>query len=339
MIVSASLESPESGELPWQLAQWQRLAAMRRNARLPHAILLSGPAGMGKNQFARRLSRALVCASPATDGSGCGRCGACRQSAAGSHPDQQWVLPEEPGKMIKIDAIRAIAGKSMLAAQEGGYRVIVITPADAMNPAAANALLKTLEEPASRTVLVLVSSRPDRLPATIRSRCHSVPFSVPKVADLRPWLSRMMPENELDTSLAIAGGAPLRAIQAREQNWLAGDRELITELGQLKGRSANPIQVVENWAKRPLFDMLDSFKRCTADLIRLGHLGSCREIHHPDDASALQTLVEGIDLKELHGFNEELFRLERESRNNLNPMMMFEYLANRWLKLTRPGER
>ncbi|MCB1801495.1 MAG: DNA polymerase III subunit delta' [Gammaproteobacteria bacterium] len=326
-------------ELPWQGAQWSRLADLRRQARLPHAILLKGVQGLGKGQFARRLGRALVCASPTAGGDACGACAACRQSAAGNHPDLRWVAPEEPGKMIRIDAIRELSSASMLAAQEGGFRVIVIEPADAMNQAAANALLKTLEEPASRTVLVLVSSRPDRLPATIRSRCHAVAFSLPSRAELDGWLSAMLPAGELEANLAIAGGAPLRAILAHEQDWLADDRQLIEELAQLKNRSSNPMQVVENWAKRPLRDMLDSLKRCTADLVRLGHLRTGAGIFHPGDVSMLHTLVEGIDLKDLHSFNDDLFRLERESHNNLNPQMMFEYLANRWLRFTRPGGR
>ena len=215
---------------PWHQEQWQRLSVARAAGRLPHAILLAGPEGLGKADFARRLSDSLVCTQVNEAGDACGHCASCRQAQAGSHPDQRTVAPEEPGKMIKIDAIRDLTGKSVLSAQDGAYRVFLIQPAEAMNRAAANALLKTLEEPSSRTVLILVSSHQTRLAATIRSRCQVLKFGIPQLKDVGDWLVEQGCEAELDELLAISGGAPLRALQAREQGWLEESRQLIQEL-------------------------------------------------------------------------------------------------------------
>ena len=329
----------DEDRLPWHKAQWQRLAGARRDGRLPHATLLAGAAGLGKSHFARRLAGALVCPCPDQAGDACGSCDACRQATAGSHPDLLWVSPEEQGKAIKIDAVRELTAKSVLAAQQQGHRVIVIDPADAMNRAAANALLKTLEEPSSQTVLLLVSSQPDRLPATIRSRCQVVAFPAPSRAEAHAWLAARGGGEDVDELLAISGGAPLRALQAREQGWVQQDAELVAALDSLRRRKGNPLQVVEDWRNRPLTLLLDGFKRCVADMVRLGSISDLDAIYHPSGRRDLQSLGQGIDLKLLYALNDDLMQLDRDASNNLNPQMMLEYLMNRWLQITRTGGR
>ena len=326
-----------SEDFAWHAGQWQRIAAARRAGRVPHALLLAGPHGLGKGAFARRLGAALVCAQPMQSGDACGVCAACRQTLAGSHPDQHWVVPEGPGKMIKIDAIRALTSKSVLAAQEGGYRVFVIDPAEQMNRAAANALLKTLEEPASRSILILVSSHPDRLPATIRSRCQLVKFAIPGTHEVRAWLSGKAATGQLDDLLAISGGAPLRALQAVEEGWIDAAQRLTTELAALKQRKTNPLQIVEEWEKRPLNLVLDSLKRCVTDLVRLANGVEDAPLYQPALRIDLQSLGQGIDLRQLYRFNDELLQFARDASHNLNVQMMFEHIANRWLQITRPG--
>jgi len=322
---------------PWHTQQWQRLSRARAAGRLPHAMLLAGPDGLGKADFARRLSDSLVCPQVDEAGDACGSCASCRQTQAGTHPDQRSVVPEEPGKMIKIDAIRDLTSKSVLSAQEGAYRVFLIHPAEAMNRAAANALLKTLEEPSSRTVLILVSSHPTRLAATIRSRCQVLKFGIPQVKDVRAWLVEQGAGVELDELLAISGGAPLRALQAREQGWLDESRRLSQELLTLKQRKTNPLAIVEEWEKRPLPLLSDSLKRCLSDLVKLANGLRDTVIYHPGIRDDLQCLGEGIDLQRLYGFNDELLRLDRDSSHNLNVQMQLETIANRWLQITRPG--
>ena len=324
---------------PWHAEQWLRLSRARAANRLPHAILIAGPEGLGKAAFAQRLSASLVCNQVDDHGDACGCCASCRQMAAGSHPDQKSVAPEAPGKMIKIDKIRELTAKSVLSAQEGGYRVYLIEPAEAMNRAAANALLKTLEEPAPRTVLILVTSHPDRLAATIRSRCQRVKFNIPSAGDTRVWLAGQAGQSELDELLAISGGAPLRALQAREEGWLEESRRLGQELLSLKRRKVNPITIVEEWEKRPLPLLSDSLKRCLSDLVKLASGLRDAVIYHPGMRDDLQCLSEGIDLQRLYGFNDELLRLDRDSTRNLNVQMQLEYIVNRWLKITRPGGR
>ncbi|HOP17132.1 MAG: DNA polymerase III subunit delta' [Chromatiaceae bacterium] len=322
---------------PWHLDQWRRMAAARVAGRLPHAILLVGAPGLGKSAFAGRLSDALVCTKPDHDGDACGECGACRQARSGNHPDQRLVAPDEPGKPIKIDAIRELTAKSVLCAQEGGYRIYRIEPAEAMNRPAANALLKTLEEPASRSVLILVSSHPHRLPATIRSRCQVVRFANPDSDTVRNWLGPRTSGADVDELLAISGGVPLRALQALQEGWVTEGQRLVDDLGALRQRSINPLQIVEEWGKRPLTLVFDGLKRCVSDLIKLANGLAGNPIYHLRMRDDLQCLGQGIDLRQLYRFNDEILRLERDSTNNLNVQMLLEYIANRWLQITRPG--
>lgn len=326
--------------LPWQDDAWRRLHAARAAGRMPHALLLAGPAGLGKSRFARRLAHALVCAKVREDGDACGACPACRSAAAGSHPDLAWLTPEAPGKAIRIDAIRALGAGSVLAAQQGGYRVYVIDPADAMNRAAANALLKTLEEPTSRTIMVLVSSVPHRLPATIRSRCQTIDFRIPPLDAARIWLAHQaeLTGGDGDALLAIAGGAPLRALAALQAGWREADATLLAELAGLRERRMNPVAVIEEWAKRPLTELLEGLQRCFADLVRLS-AGSALRLYHPDRQTGLQSLGQGIDLRQLFLLNDELIQLVRNAGNNLNAAMAAAHLVNRWLQITRAGGR
>lgn len=249
------------------------------------------------------------------------------------------MRPEEPGKRIKIDVIRALNGKSVLAAQAGGHRVALIEPADALNHAAANALLKTLEEPASRAVLLLVSSHPDRLPATIRSRCQVVKFITPSLEACSSWLRGKTETAQLSELLAVSGGAPLRALEAQAGAWIEGDQALLGELRLLKDRKTNPIKIVEDWEQRPISTVIDALKRCLSDLSKLISGMSIGALYHPGMREDLQSLGQGIDLKSLFLFNDEVLSLERSASNNLNPQMILEHIANHWLQITRPGGR
>ena len=146
--------------LPWQHTRWQEMLARRANGRLPHALLLCGLRGVGKQHFAARFAQALLCEQPASDGQACQACRSCLLFRAGTHPDYWPVTPAEEGKSILIDQIRELNASLVFTSHAGGYKIAALWPADRMNSAAANALLKTLEEPSANTLLMLITSRP-----------------------------------------------------------------------------------------------------------------------------------------------------------------------------------
>ena len=190
-----------------------------------------------------------------------------------------------------------------------------------------------------RAVLLLVSSFPHRLPATIRSRCQIVKFMPPPIAQVRQWLDETAKPDRVDELLAISGGAPLRALQAQAEDWLAESRRLGDELTALKLRKTNPLQIVEEWEKRPLTLLTEALKRWVSDLVRFVAGTGDAEIYHRGMRQELQTLSQGIDLQALYRFNDELLNLERAASNNLNVQMMLEHIAIHWLQITRPGAR
>ncbi len=191
--------------LPWHEDHWSRLQARREHGALPHALLLCGAAGLGKRAFAQRFVRGLLCTEP-VHGEACGHCRGCRLSAAGSHPDRvelTFGLRKDgtPRTEIVVDQIRELSARLAMRSQLGGWQVVTIDPADAMNAAAANALLKTLEEPAAQTMLILLADAPWRLPPTIRSRCQRIEFHLPEPALALAWLQR---EGVADGRAALA---------------------------------------------------------------------------------------------------------------------------------------
>jgi len=142
--------------LPWHRQVWQALRARVANQTVPHAILLAGPAGIGKWPLATAFAASLLCERVGPDGAHCGKCRGCTFFAAGSHPDYHLCIPLEDSRQIRIDQIRGLAQKSALTSSIGRYQVFLVSPADAMNPSAANAFLKTLEEPSPNSVIVLL---------------------------------------------------------------------------------------------------------------------------------------------------------------------------------------
>ncbi len=275
--------------LPWHQDLWRGIQQRRGADRLPHALLLAGPVGLGKGRFARRLARALLCAHPETDAEACGQCSRCRLFEAGSHPDYRLVQPEEDGKAIKVDQIRALSAFLGYTAQYGGYKIALVEPADRLNSAAANSLLKTLEEPPGLGLLLLVTAWPARLPATVRSRCQKISFTPPTAAAALPWLSaRSGGDFDPAALLAMSGGAPLAALsQVEGQRWQRR-RALFSAYERVLSGQADPIRMAEEWARGDLIESLRWLIDWHTDLVRLKMSSNPPRLNSPDLQDALR---------------------------------------------------
>jgi DNA polymerase-3 subunit delta' len=237
---------------PWHAEHWSRLQARQVRGALPHALLLCGPAGLGKRAFAQRFVHSLLCERPGGQaGDACGHCRACLLLAAGSHPDlvgltyglrKDGVQRSE----IVVEQIRDLSARLAMSSQFGGWQIAVIDPADAMNPAAANALLKTLEEPAAQTMLVLLADAPWQLPQTIRSRCQRIEFHLPAPDQALAWLQN---EGVADAAAALeaAGGNPGLARDWTQQGALDRRREVRKDLAALAAGRGQTADVVKRW--------------------------------------------------------------------------------------------
>ena len=235
---------------PWHADAWARLQARRQRDALPHALLLAGPAGLGKRDFLAAFVKGLLCQNT-TDGVACGTCRSCHLVAAGTHPD---VIALSLGlrkdgatrSEIVVDQVRELSQRLAMASQFGGWQVATIDPADVMNTAAANALLKTLEEPTPSTMLVLVADEPARLPATIRSRCQRIDFMVPSRDVALAWL-RAEGVTDAVPALEAAAGNPGLARAWATDGALKQRAEVRNDLKSLAAGRGDPMDVIKRW--------------------------------------------------------------------------------------------
>jgi DNA polymerase-3 subunit delta' len=319
---------------PWTQAQWAQLQQRRQQQRLPHALLLTGPQGLGKSEFARDLAQGLLCEQPQENGAACGQCRACARFAAATHPDFLMVEPEESGKAIKVDQIRELIGQFALATHQAGYRIAIVQPAEQMNLAAANSLLKTLEEPPAESVLLLLSANPSQLPATILSRCQRLEFAPPSHAHALNWLinQHAMPADKAEALLALACDAPLNALALEQDTALTERQELFHSFTAI-AEGQNALMQLEPWLKLALPTPINWLSSWINDLIRLKS-GLPMALRNHDLGEGLQNLAQRVDLQGLFELLDELNNILRMQRSPLNMQLLMEGVLLRWQALS-----
>ncbi len=319
---------------PWNAGLFRQLTSDRE--RMPHALLLHGPSGVGKSDLAVELAQWLLCETPQPTGA-CGECDACNWFRQGNHPDFRRVEPLEAdsdeaaakpakkgGRLINVDAVREITDFLALTAHRGGWRCALFQPAELMNTAAANALLKTLEEPPAKVLLILVSHQPSRLLPTILSRCRKVQVGLPAKDMALVWL-RESGLTEPEVLLAEAGGSPLAALamadpgHAERRDVFLDRLALPDEMDVCALAQAYQPLLAEawGWLARWVFDVISQ---------RLA--GSPRYFN----ARALATarIGEQVDLAQVLAFQKELGDAARWLRHPLNGQLLLESWLTRY---------
>ncbi len=267
-----------NGFAPWQERVHDRTALALDSGRLGHALLFCGPARLGKLAVAERLANRLLCTERTVEGGACGACRSCRMFASRSqadpvetrpdgslafpqgrsgHPDLLQVSfaindkarPPKPRTEIVIEQIRRLSEQMTLSAQYGQTKIAIIDPAEAINHAGANALLKTLEEPVPGRYLWLVSAHPSRLSATIRSRCQRIEFRMPPRAEALAWLQNSgRPAALAEEALDAARGHPGLAAEWLQSDALALRRQVATDLDRVATGEAGVVETAQRWA-------------------------------------------------------------------------------------------
>lgn len=323
--------------LPWLNPLWNDLNQRARRNILPHALLFSSPRGYGKASLALQFSQGLLCKSPDTQGHACGECASCHLFKVGNHPDILHLTPEEEGKVIPVEKVRALREFLALKGQYGNRQIVIIDPAEAMNRFAANSLLKTLEEPSDEALLILVSSRPSLLLPTIRSRCQQLVFPRPATDIALGWLySRLGADAAHDTLLSLADGAPLEAVRLHESESLVLRQSLgqaWLNLGQGKG---DPLECAHTWSEISFSQALQWLASWTMDLIRLKSGAAPTAIVNCDLLPDLQHLAEQTNLQQLFVSLEQITEYRRWSGGQLNPQLALEDMMINW---SRQGSR
>jgi len=324
--------------LPWHQPLWQRLHKQRDEGRLPHAMLFAGAKGIGKLSFAEALGTTLLCNHPLA-GEACGQCKSCDLVKGGSHPDLLRLTPDEVGKVIKVDQVREVIDRLHGTAQQGGYRVLIVHPAEEMNLASANALLKTLEEPGDATLIILVVDQLGKVMPTIRSRCQRIDFASPATADAVRWLAdeTEISEEEAGKFLALAQGAPLLA-----RDWkLSGVKDLrakfLSGLADLLKNRVSPLALAEQLQKEDLGLMLTWWGTLMSDIAHMQLAGAQGPTTNLDMAKLVSALAKRVESSAIFKLNDEIHH-ERSAllyHQNPNKQLLLEKLFMDWKSLTQ----
>jgi DNA polymerase-3 subunit delta' len=237
--------------LPWLHQAQQRLRDSMLAGRLPHSSLLLSVPGLGAEQLANWMAALALCESPAARP--CGACTSCSLLRSDSHPDYHVVRLEEDAKQIKVDQVRELIGSLLLKSYRGGYKVGIIEGAETLNANGANAFLKTLEEPSADTMLVMIARPTHRLPATIASRCLRLALRPPHQEEAVSWLENHgSPGQNWDAALALAGGAPLMAMEINTVGMAALEREMQEDVEAIAAGAVDITLVADVWVRSNL---------------------------------------------------------------------------------------
>lgn len=322
--------------LPWQKSIWHTLNKQLSQDRLPHALLFLGNEGVGKKHFAKRLAQYVLCQSPCEEVS-CGKCRSCQLIAAGTHPDFMNIQPSETGQMIKIDQIREVTQFVNETALLGGYRVIMIHPASAMNISSANALLKSLEEPTPKTLFILICTPSLRLPATIISRCQRIIFPNPPREIALAWLQQQTNSSldSLTLLLNLTEGAPLKVLDYATNDALTVRNDLYQTLLQLSEQQADPLLVAAKWQENEASVILTLLLSWLSDLLRFKLTSVGDAIINVDYQAAICQLAVKLNQEQLLSYITHIQQVYTRILNslNMNRQLLLEDLFIGWMKL------
>jgi DNA polymerase-3 subunit delta' len=365
---SCNLNTP----LPWQHTIWNLLLHRQQNNTLPQALLLVGNKGIGKKIFAKAFAEQLLCLvscchpkerttavirnqslplpSP-TCGRGVGGeglsalnvnhlgesnlCRACQLFKAQTHPDFMPILPEGLSQTIKIEQIRALNAFVFQTSHFDGYRVVLMESADRMNQSAANALLKTLEEPPAQIIFILITDNVHSIPATIRSRCEKILFPQPDNITVKTWLtselknskdsSESLEPNTIEILIRLAQGNPLEAKRLFETDNLSWRNHIIQDFANILLGNINPFELSEKYKPLTLNVLLFWLKTIATDLIRY-KANAPERITHIDKQNLLSQMVSLITTADLFSYLTKLDALDRKiiSGFNLNHALVVD---------------
>jgi len=325
---------------PWQSSIWQRL--MSDKERLPHALLLRGQSGIGKLNFAISLSQALLCEQTNSAHQACGVCPSCGWFEQDNHPDFRLISPEQDVSkddevstkstkkrtQIVIEQIRGLSDfLSLSSHKSNGLRIVVIHPAEGLNAAAANALLKMLEEPPPNVVFILVAHQAHKILPTIMSRCQKIDMPVPSTEDALAWIKHQGIQNA-DALLSYAGGSPLMAIDDAEEGVLAS-----IEICKLLsfGAKSDVFQLSAACLALGMENAVSALQKWSYDLLVCHFTQKVR--YHQSQEGAVKKLVQQLNLAQLLDFQKMLGDAKRSANHPLNNELQLERLFLHYIQI------
>ena len=322
---------------PWLESHWADLKTRWTSGALGHAYLLSGRRGLGKLELAEAFAGTILCEAEQELSRPCGQCRGCTLLASGNHPDYRRLSPEDDHTAIVIDQVRDLIAFYTLKSHYLGYKIGIVRPAEAMNTAAANALLKILEEPPPSALLLLVSHRPGLLPATVTSRCQRISIEAPAWEAVEGWLTANYATKELNEAietLAMAG-APLDIVQQLESGQMSLLNDLIEALAAMSGQRVLALDAARNFAGVDVQAFIDALETLIQALVLLhtGHRLARLRIPR-DQLEHLQEIADKLDFKRLFLYLDEV-ALARSLVLRSSGVRSAEIIENLWFGWAR----
>ncbi|MCP5325661.1 MAG: DNA polymerase III subunit delta' [Oceanospirillaceae bacterium] len=321
-------------QFPWLLPAWQRLDQQMRAGQLGHAQLFVGQPGIGKRAMASLMADKVLCLSR-RDGLACGECASCLLLKAGTHPDFLLLEPEEEGKQIKIDQIRQLTDFVNTTAQRSPAKAVVMGPVEQLNVNAANALLKSLEEPVTQVYLFLFSHRPSGVLPTIRSRCQQVSLAPPPFNEALAWLRQLVDHEHAAQALLLAQGGPLKAIKLLDDQVVVGFMQFCQVLSDIAAGQVRPVEAYAKLKTLSPLMLADWFYLLALDLLRRRQGGKLEHF-----ASLAKLPLYDLPARHLQGFVDacQFAKTTISQPGNANAQLLFENLLIDWLRLLRQSQ-
>ena len=307
----------DNKEINWLSSFSQGWIDRETHGRIPHAILLTGPVGVGKRAAARWIASRRLGVEESRE---------LPQYPVTplEHADLHWISPLEDKESIGIEQIRELVHEFALTSYEGACKVAVIEPANAMTHSAANSLLKTLEEPSGTALLILVADRAGRLPATIYSRCQRIEIALPAESEGLAWLDQVHPGANWVEALRLAGNAPLAAIDALER--IDTHAAMRREFADVAAGKASPIVVAEKWTKLDPGFVLDWLARQVQQAILTRSGGT----QAPVNTGISESVLKRMDTRNLFCYLDTINKLRGQAKGSYNVQLAFESLLIDW---------
>ena len=321
---------------PWNQKQWQQITAAFNAGRMPHAVLLQGPKGLGKLDFARALCAFVLCGKK-SESSACGECHTCKLLRADTHPDYKEVSPKDEGKNILVDQIRDFCDFFIYSSQLSSYKAATIHPADRMNRNAANSLLKTLEEPTRNSLIVLVAESTTSLPATIRSRCQVLEFSTPEKNQALSWLQSVQggADNRQELALSLANYGPLEALEYLQSDYLSAREEQFSMFEGLRAGKVSATHAAEKLNKKLDRRSLGWQISWIQDMIKLKMVSESPAITNYDMIKRLTDISKNISISGLYRYYDKISTSLGLIDRQANLQLVLEDLFVSWVYLEK----
>ncbi len=322
---------------PWQQSVWSDLIKRHHVHGLPHALMFTGPKGVGKHALSLQVAQWLLCSRRVSDNLevACGQCHSCQLWAAGNHPDFQQCKPEDGSRQIRIDGVRKVNEFLVQTPQISPCQVVILAPVEVLNNNAANALLKTLEEPPGESFILLETERLGSVMPTIRSRCQRLTLVAPPTADSIQWLQQQgCDEHSAAQALRMNQNAPLAALEwmqndahGQHRKWLAALQQWSTGQAPLDGTLAV-------WKTDDLGDVLEWLSQLLSDLMRASMGATVEQLIEPEVLGCFDVAI--LDKAKLLALHERIAVALGQIRSGAsfhNRQLLLESLMIEWQSL------